>query len=173
MVRGTTGSENSTAPFEGPHGTCPGAGSLGEHDERHAALQGGFGLLQGLFDPAGGGFIDKDVAGGGAGASHEGDVAQALFHHPFEVVVEVSVDEEYVVGSLVVGHEHIGGVGVDVFAAVHLDAHERENAHQPRPDVGRVVSPHVAVTQPAAYEGDECGEQGEYEQEADGDEPLV
>lgn len=159
--------------FEGTHGTGPGAGSLGEYDERHAALQGGFGLLQGLFHTAGGGVVDKDMAGGGAGAPHEGDVAQALFHHPLEIVVEVAVDEKYVVGSLVVGHEYIGGIFVDVFAPAYFDTYQREDAEEPRPDVGGVVAPDVAFAQAAPDEGDDGGEQGEYEQDRHGDEPLV
>lgn len=159
--------------FEGAHGTGPGAGSLGEYDERHSALQGGFGLLQGLFHTAGGGVVDKDMAGGGAGAPHEGDVAQALFHHPLEIMVQIPVDEKYVVGSLVVGYKNIGGVLVDIFAASYLDTHEREDTYQPRPDVCRVVAPYVTVAQPAPDQCNESRKYGENEENGYGNEPLV
>ena len=91
----------------------------------------------------------------------------------FEIVVEVSVDEKYVVGSLVVGYEYIGGVFIDVFAPAHFDAYQREDAEEPRPDVGGIVAPDVAFAQAAPDESDDGGEQGEYEQDGHGDEPLV
>lgn len=161
------------ASFERSHFAVPSAGAFGKYDKRHAVLQGLFGFLQGFFEPSRGGVVDEYMPGGGTGASHEGDIVQAFFHHPFEVVVEVPVDEEYVVGSLVVCHKDVGGVFVDVFTASHFDSDEREDTEQPRPDVCGVVSPYVPVSQPAPDEGDEGGEQREYQQYGHGDEPLI
>lgn len=117
--------------------------------------------------------VDEDVPGCGTGAAYERNVPQTFFHHPFEIVVEVSVDEKYVVCSLVVGHKNVGGVLVDVFSASHFDFDEREDADEPRPDVCGVVSPNVPVSQPASDKGSECGKQCEYQQYGHGNEPLV
>ena len=42
-------------------------------------------------------------------ASHanERHFAQALLHHPFKIAVEITIDEENIERSLVVGDEHI------------------------------------------------------------------
>ena len=43
----------------------------------------------------------------GLQSNHQGDVAQALFHHPAEVVIQEAEDTEYIVRALVIGHEDV------------------------------------------------------------------
>ena len=48
-------------------------------------------------------------------------------------MVEVSVDGEYVVGSLVVGYEYVGCMGVDVLAPFDSDLDHGHDTEKARP----------------------------------------
>ena len=89
---------------------------------------------------------------------------QTLAHHPLEVVPQVSVYGEYVVGSLMVSHEDIGALAVDEVSVLNLYPHAKEEAHRPRPPLGWVIAPIVTIKQ-ASHNRDNACDDGEHEQD--------
>lgn len=130
---------------EGSHvaGEC--ARPLGEHYKRHAVAESALGFLHCAANGRWGGIVDEDVACGCACGPYYGELQQPDFHHPAEVVVEVAVDGEDVVGTLVVGHKDVGCAWVDVLTACDFHAHESEDAEDAGPIVGGPVAPESAT----------------------------
>ena len=101
--------------------------------------------------------IDVDVSSLLAGAAHKDDIAQALAEHPAELMAEVAEEQEDVERSLMVGHKHIHGLGVDILTAADGDGAERQAADDAGPDHTWPISPELAIAQKTAYNSnDRC-----------------
>lgn len=142
--------EYECASFEGTHIAGEGAGSFGKHYDRHAVREYALGVLHGGAGGRGRGVVDVYMFGYLAGIAHKGYGAEAAFHHPAEVVVEIAVDAEDVVGALVIGHEDVAAAGRDVLAPVYRDTYEGERAEYPGPYLGGVVAPPISAAEHAS-----------------------
>lgn len=152
--------EPESAVLEGVNLSIVGATSFGENDNRHSLCESLLGVVHGLDDASCRVVVDHDMSCHVARPAHEREVVQALAHHPLEIVAQVAVDGENVVGTLMVGNEDVGAVVVDEIAVLYLDAHAKEEAHGPCPPLGWEVAPIVAVEE-AANDGDYAGDNGE------------
>lgn len=128
--------------FEGAHLAGPCAGALGEDHERHASAQLALGIGHSAAGGGDRGVVDENLPGPAACPADEGYLAQALLHHPAEIVAEIAVDGKNIIGSLVVGDEDIADSRVNVLAPSHRDPNEGEPAEEPRPqNLGIVAEP--------------------------------
>jgi hypothetical protein len=50
----------------------------------------------------------------------EWNLEQLIFHQPFEILVEVAINKEYVESSLMIAHEHIAFIIINVLSTFHL-----------------------------------------------------
>ena len=155
------------------HVACEGACPFGKDDEGNAMLQDLAALLVGLVDGFRSALIDEDVSGALACLAYEGNVAQGLLHHPAEAASQKAVDEEDVVGTLMVGNEDIGLPLVQQLLALHLDGQEHYPAHQPAPYHRRIVAPRSCLAERAADDGSDGGQDRCQNDERQGDEKLV
>ena len=132
-------------------GEC--AGTLGEDDERHAFLEYFTGIVVSLADFAGAAAVDIDVMGVLAGHAEEWYLAQRFLHHPFEVAVKESVNEEYVERALVVSHEDVALLRVEVLTTFDTDWQKEQIAGEASPPLAGIVTPEVSVAKTAADGG--------------------
>ena len=139
--------------LEVAHVTGECARPLGEDDQRSAIDEGVVCLGYRAAHPATACAVDEDVACGFARPADEGYLAQALFHHPFEVAPQIAVDEEYVEDALMVGHEDIGMAVVNLVASGDFDPYEKQAADGTRPQPAGVITPEVRVTHRSADDG--------------------
>ena len=146
--------------LEGMDVAIIGAPSFGKDDNRHAFSESLLGVVHGLDDASCGVVIDHDMSCHVARPAHEREVVQALAHHPLEVVAQVAIDGEYVVGALMVSDKDVSAVAVDEIAVLYLNPHSKKEAHGPCPPLGWEVAPIVAVEE-AANDGDYAGDNGE------------
>ena len=109
---------------EHPHMAGERAGTFGKDDERRAAAEGIAGAVVGFLNLLRPRLVDENMAGLFASVAHEGNAAEGLFHHPLEVAPEEAIDQEDVHLALMVGHEDIRGVVVDVFAAYDMHRYQ-------------------------------------------------
>ena len=78
------------------------------------------------------------------------------FHHPLEVAVEESINQEDVERSLMVGNKDIRLTFAQVLAPFHLHGQEQQSHDEARPALTGIIAPEVAVAQEAAdnrYQG--------------------
>ena len=144
-------------------------GALGEDGERGAALQAGLGGAHGVDDALAGRFVDENEAGLFAGIAHEGNAAERLLHHPFELAAEEAGEEEDIERALVVGHEDVALAGLQVVATFDRDRDEKGADERPSPQfAGREGKPPREAEH--APEGGEEGGEESGEQEEGGDE---
>jgi hypothetical protein len=92
--------------------------------------------------------------------SHKWEVVQALAHHPLEIVTKISINGEYVIGTLVVGNENIGTIAVDEVAIFYFNLHSKEKAHCSTPPFSRIIAPVVTVEK-ATHNGEKTCDDGE------------
>ena len=85
-----------------------------------------------------------------AGYADEGDAAQFLFHHPFEVAAQESVDKEDVHCTLVVDDEYIRGMAVEMVAPFYFYGQQEDAAYEDAPIFSGVVAPDVSVAHEAS-----------------------
>ena len=97
-----------------------------------------------------------------AGITHERHLAQGFLHHPLKVAPEVTIYQEDIHRALVVGHEDITAVLVDVFAPLDADGQQQHAARQPRPHLAGIVAPEMGIAQNAAYDGEEGCDDGDH-----------
>ena len=158
--------------FEGAHLTRIGATSLRKDNDRHAAMQFLFGGGHGVAKALGRVGIHKDVARHAASSPDEGNVGDALAHHPFEVVSQETVNGKDIIGPLVIGDKHIARLMVNEFATHHLDTHQVKPAPYSGPPLGREIAPIVLVEQ-RADNGDKRSNNTEHQHDGRDDAPLV
>ena len=116
--------------------------------------------------------VNKDVACLVAGIANEGRTTQGLLHHPLKVAAQVAVDEEDVHGPLVVGHEHVALVLVDVLTPLHVDGQQEYAAHEATPQTAGIVTPEVGVEK-AANSRDKGRKGRSHKDERQGYEQLI
>ena len=78
-------------------------------------------MVIGLAYLAGPTLVYKDVMGIVARGTHQRHIAQAALHHPLEVAVQETVDEEDVKRSLMIAYEYIRLVLAQMLAPLDLD----------------------------------------------------
>ena len=155
------------------HVACERAAALGEDGEAGAALQGGTGTVVGLLDFLGASLVDEDLMRLRAGIAHEGHLAQLLLHHPLEVAAEIAVDEEDVEGALVVGHEDIALVALEMLTPLDANGDEQHSEDETRPPAAWVVAPVMAVEEGAADGYSQRYHDGGKDDERQRDEQLI
>lgn len=127
--------KNEGSTFEGTYLARERACALGKNCQRATFSQDAVGLAQ-----RGSGSsavpIHIDEAGALARVAEDGDAAQLLFHHPFDVVPQVAFHQEDVEKALMVGNEDVFLVRINVFASLYLDRKEKQLAEKPSPSPG-------------------------------------
>ena len=113
--------EHEGTAAEYPHVSGKRAGSLGENHQRHAFAQRVARMVIGLAYLARPTLVYKDVMGIVARGAHQRHIAQAALHHPLEVAVQETVDEEDVKRSLMIAYEYIRLVLAQMLAPLDLD----------------------------------------------------
>ena len=99
------------------------------------------------------------MVGAFACIADKGNPAQLVLHHPFEIAVQESIDEENVESSLVVGHKHIALSGLEVFTSFHFYGQEEQSDDTARPVAAGVIAPEMTIAQHAPHHGDDGGKQ--------------
>lgn len=122
-----------------------GAATFRKDNNRHTTVQFLLGCRHGVAQALWGVGIDKDVTCHAAGGTNDWNVGDAFAHHPLEVVTQVTIYGEDVVGSLMIGDEHIARFVVNEFAADDLDSHQVYPAPNPSPPLGREIAPIILV----------------------------
>ena len=158
---------------EHSHMAGEGAGTLGEDAERGTAGEGLAGIRHRLQDGAARTLVDEDEACLAACHSDKGNVAQALLHHPFELVAQIAVDAEDVEGTLVVRHEDVALLGVDVLLALHADGDEEHTQQCPCPETADVFGGEDGESADGEQGYDDAGEAGEKQSQGQNDAELV
>ena len=98
---------------------------------------------------------------------------EVFFHHPLEVVAEVSVGEEDVEVALVVGEENVAVIFVDVLASFNFDFDEEEPKSTLGPELGHVVGDDIGVSKEAGDDDAGGYNDGDDDEEGKGDEKGV
>ena len=145
------------AVLERAHQAGVGAATLGKDDNRHASMQfllgSGHGVAQALSRVG----VHQNVACHAASGADDGDVGDALAHHPLEVVSQETVDGKDVIGTLMVGDKHVARLVVNELAPHYLDAYQMNPAPHACPPLGGEVTP-IVLVEKTANNGDECGD---------------
>ena len=77
-------------------------------------------MVVGLLDFTWSRFVNEDVVSFLAGVANERKLAERLFHHPFEVAIQETINEKNVERALVVGHKNIALTTLKLFAAIYV-----------------------------------------------------
>ena len=141
---------------------CERARPLGEDDQRDAPTKDVACLVVALLDAACPPLIDEDMVTLLAGPSHEGHLAQLVFHHPAEVATEMAVDEEDVESALMVAHEDIRLPGLQMLSSLHAYGYEHHLQDAPCPQLTGVIA-HPATQSDGRTDGDDhrCQDSGQ------------
>lgn len=99
---------------------------LREDDERHALLEYLASVVVGLSYLACSATVDEYMMCVLAGHTEEGHPSKRFLHHPLEVAVQETVDEEDVEGPLMVADEDVALLGVEVLASFHMYGQQKE-----------------------------------------------
>ena len=86
---------------------------------------------------------------------------------------EIAIDQEDVVGALMVGHKDIRGGAVEFLATFDFDAHQRYDAEEARPNEPGIISPHAMVAEETTDDGDKSRDNRDDNHDGHDDEPLV
>ena len=159
--------------LEVAHGSRIGARALGKHHHAHAAAQRGTRLSIGLAHLARAALVDEYLMRSLAGHTHKGDFPDASLHHPLEVAAKVAVEKEDVERALVIGHEDVGLVGLEMLPALHSDGQQTELEREPRPAFAGIVTPEIAIAKQTAYGDSQGGNNRENEEEGQSHDQLI
>ena len=153
--------QQESAATEGSHVACERARALWEDDERDTPTKDVACLVVALLDAACPPLVDEDMVTLLAGPSHEGHLAQLVFHHPAEVATEMAVDEEDVESALMVAHEDIRLPGLQMLSPLHAYGYEHHLQDAPCPQLTGVVA-HPATQSYGRTDGDDhrCQDSG-------------
>ena len=67
---------------------------------------------------------------------------------------EITVNEENIVCSLMVGYKDIGGGTVELLPPSDFDTHQRDKTKKSGPNKPRIVAPHPVITEKTANDSD-------------------
>ena len=165
--------ERVGAALEATHTAVPRARTLRKHYHRHAAAQLRFGTLHGATQTHGRRVVDIYLSRDFAGITHKRDAPQLFLHHPPELMMQPSVDGEYIVCPLMVGYKHIARARVDVLTPLHAHPHPGEPAHQPAPHYRRIIAAPAPGAEHRRHYGDQSCDNGSHQHERQHDEYLV
>ena len=140
-------------------GTCP----FGKYYQWYAVFQRWFCLPHGGKHFLGAGTVDEDMSCAFACLTDKRDFAQALLHHPFEVPSQESVYQEYVEGTLVIGHKHVGSTFVYFLPSMYLHRNKQYIADELWPDFTGIVPPGMRPPYQRTDNGDQCCKDSQYQ----------
>ena len=121
-------------------------GPFREHDHTQIALfQGLTGGLVGCSYLCRATLIDEDLVRLAAGIAQERNLTQLVFHHPFEVTAQKTVDQEDVKRPLMIGHKDIRLVGFQILTAFNLDGQQAGIKDGAGPPAAGIVAPEVTI----------------------------
>ena len=81
------------------------------------------------------------------GDTDERHFAQALLHHPLEVSAQKTVYQEDIESALMIGHENITLVLLEMLTSLHLYRQEEDADPKPSPILARIIAPEMAIAQ--------------------------
>ena len=139
-----------------------GATTLGEDNNRHALDEALFGIVHGFNDAARRVVIYHNVPCHVTCPSHEREIVKPLAHHPLEVMTQIAIDGEYVIGSLMIGNKNVCALAINEMTILYPHSHPKEETHSSCPPLGRIIAPIVAIEK-ATNNGDKTGDNGEYQ----------
>ena len=142
--------KHERATLKHSHVTRKRARSLRKHDQRHAILQCSMGLIVGLANLRRASFVNENVVCSLTSLAHKGHITQLTLHHPLEIAVQITINQEDVKRSLVVCHKDIRPSFLQVFASFHLHWQQKHSDNQSSPPLSRVIAPKMSVTNPAS-----------------------
>ena len=87
--------------------TCISTGALGEYSETGTALQCLSSLVVGGLHLFGTTLINENLVGLGTSKAYKRNLTQLVFHHPFEMAMQMTINQEDIESTLMVGHEDI------------------------------------------------------------------
>ena len=85
----------------------------------------------------------------------------------------MTVYQEDVKRTLMVGHKHVTLVLLQILAPFHLDGQKKQFQDQVAPPVTRVVAPEMPLAEWTAHSGDDSGDEGGNQPQWQGDEQLI
>ena len=135
-----------------------GACTLREYHQAGAVLQDTSCVVIGTLYALGAALIYEDLATALAGFAHQRQIAQLLLHHPLEMAPQEAIHEEDIVRALVIGHEHIGLILLQILPSLYMHRQQHDVAHHPTPYMCRPITPEVCVAYGAADDGGKAGE---------------
>ena len=91
------------------------------------------------------------------GNTDERHFAQALLHHPLEVCAKEAVNQEDIESTLMIGHENITLVLLEMLTSLHLYRQEKDADPKPGPILTRIITPEMTITQHASQNSSYTG----------------
>ena len=96
-------------------------GTLWEHRHTISFLQNLAGTLIGPLNLLRATLVNKDLVGFPTGIADKRNLAQLIFHHPFEVAPQITVDHEDVEDALMIRHKHVALILLKVLLSLNLN----------------------------------------------------
>ena len=149
------------------------AGTFGEDGDGVTLAQDAAGVVVGFFDLAHATLVDHNLVGLATGIAHKGNLLYLVFHHPLEVAAQETVDEEDVEGTLMVGHEDVRLVLLQMLAT--FDSHrDKEGAEDnPGPPAAGIIAPEMAVANGGADANRDGGDDGDKDDDGNTNQKLI
>ena len=111
--------------LEWSHFSGVGAAAFGKYAKRYAFVEALLCIVHRFLQRFRIVGVHKNLSRHLASCAHEWNVDERTTHHPAEVMPQIARQSENIVCALVVCHEYVGFVLVDVFASFHLYVNEK------------------------------------------------
>lgn len=149
------------------------AGAFGENHDRSPFAQAALRIAHALRRSLGRGIVYKDEASRPTSRSHERDLADTGFHHPFDRDPQETINQEDVERPLMVGHEDVRAASLNMLHASHTHRTEGQIASQPRPYHTGIIGKDALTTQHAADDDRNSCEERQYQENGYANQPKI
>jgi len=149
------------------------AGTFREYGDGIAFVEYLAGIVIGFLDLADAALVDHDLVGLAAGVADEGYLVDLVLHHPLEIAVQEAINEEDVEGALMVGHEDVGLVFLQMLTAFDLDGEQQGADNNLTPPMAGIVAPEMAIADGTANTHFQGGDDGGNDEHWHSDQDLI
>jgi hypothetical protein len=87
----------------------------------------------------------------GTGKAYKRNSTQLVFHHPLEMTIQVTINQEDVKGSLMVGYKDIRLFLIQVLTSLYTYRNEEQPQDNTSPQTRRIVAPEMTEAKSRTY----------------------
>ena len=98
---------------------------------------------------------------------------QFLFHNPFDIDAQPSVNQKNIIKTLVVGNDNIGSSFLDVFSSCDLNKHRSQKCIQSRPDHSAEIASYALIDNRRDQDGNNTKNNGIEEYKRQEEQPFI